>query len=98
VVTEKRVNAIEKKQDNVPTSKPGDTLSGADDKKEAAEIDKPVEKAAPRRPATTWMDNDKWEDASPRLGSTNDLLERCLILLNQKGVEGTNDLERQFLA
>jgi hypothetical protein len=98
VVTEKRVETIEKKQDSVPTSKPGDTVGRVDDKKEAAEADKPVEKSAPRRPATTWMDDDKWGGVSPRLGSTDDFFERRLLLLNRKGVEATNDLERQFLA
>jgi short-subunit dehydrogenase len=102
-VTEKRVETIEKKQDGVPTSKPGDAVDQADNKKETAEIEKPrdnsVEKSATRRPEpSTWMDNDKWGGLSPRLGSTDNSFERRLRLLNRKGVEATNDLERQFLA
>jgi hypothetical protein len=93
VVTGKRVETIEKKQDNIPTSRPGDTVDRVDDKKQAAETDKPVEKFATRRPATTWMDNNKWGGASPHLGSTDDFFERRLRLLNRKGVEATNNFE-----
>ena len=103
VVTEKRVETIEKKQNSVPTSKPDVAPGRVDDKKEAAETekpcDKPVEKSTTRRPAIrTRMDNDKWGGLSPRLGSTDDFFERRLRLLNRKGVEATNDLDWQFLA
>jgi short-subunit dehydrogenase len=103
---EEGVEEIEKNQGDIPTSKPGGAVGRVEDKKEAAETekpaDKPVEKPTSptsRRPTTIWMDDDQWGGLSPRIGSTDDFFERRLRLLNRKGAEATTELERQlFLA